>query len=278
MVETYKTYFKGDKIIWGVIFCLSLISLLAVYSSTGTLAYKYQEGNTAYYVLKHASFMLVGLVAIYITHLVPYRYYSRLSQILLYLSIPLLLFTLVMGTSLNSASRWLTLPGIGITIQTSDFAKLALIMYIARMLSQKQDEIKDFKKTFIPIIIWVGIICALILPANLSTALMLFMVSVILMFIGRVSIKHLLTLGGFGIVFLALFIFIAPMTHSRLGNRVETWKHRVENFFSSESDKEDSNFQAEQAKIAVATGGVLGKGIWFDWRCGCSVSIPVLII
>ena len=264
-MEQVKKYFKGDRIIWGVILCLTLFSVLAVYSSTGTLAYKRHGGNAAYFLFSHGASLILGFAAIYVTHLIPYKYYSRLAQILLYVSIPLLGLTLVLGTSLNSASRWLTLPGIGLTIQTSDFAKLALIMYIARMLSLKQEDIKDFRKAFLPVIIPVGLVCALILPANLSTSLLIFVVSVILMFIGRISIKHLLLLGGVGIVFLALFIWLAPMTKTRLGNRVETWKHRIENFAGGKKDekqeaKEQNNFQAEQAKIAVATGGIIGKG------------------
>lgn len=263
MFERIEKNLKGDKIIWAIILLLSLLSLLAVYSSTGTLAYRYHGGNTIYYFFKHGSYMLLGLGAIYVTHLIPYKYYLRLAQIFLYLSVPLLLLTIAMGTSLNSASRWLTVPVIGLTIQTSDFAKIALIMYIARTLAMKQDEIKDFKKAFLPVIIPVGVICTLILPANLSTALMIFMVSVILMFIGRISIKHLSLLGLCGIIFLTLFIIIAPMTKTSLGNRVETWKHRIVNFSGNNDDKKeanDANFQSEQAKIAVATGGILGKG------------------
>jgi len=262
MTEVLKKYFKGDGIIWGVVISLSLISMLAVYSSTGTLAYKYQGGNTAYYILKHFSFMLVGLVAIYITHLIPYKYYSRLAQLFLIIAIPLLAITLVLGTAFNSAPRWLTLPGIGITIQTSDFAKLALIMYIARILSLRQDEIKDFYKSFLPIIFPVGIVCVLILPANLSTSLIIFVVSVILMFIGRISIKHLMLLGFAGVFLIVCFIWLAPMTKTGFGYRVETWKHRVESFFSKKEKVkgEEENFQVEQAKIAVAMGGILGKG------------------
>jgi cell division protein FtsW len=261
MTETLKKYFKGDGVIWAVIVCLTIISLLAVYSSTGTLAYRYQGGNTAYYILKHASFMLIGLIAIYISHLIPYKYYSRLSQLLLFIAVPMLAVTLVMGTTLNAATRWLTLPGLGITIQTSDFAKLALIMYIARLLSLKQDDIKDFKKAFVPIIIPVGIVCLLILPSNLSTSLMIFIVSIILMFLGRIPFKFIMLLGFAAGFFLLLFIWIAPMTKSGIGYRVETWKHRIENYFSSSKDEgEQNNFQAEQAKIAVATGGILGKG------------------
>jgi len=256
MAEVLRKYLKGDKIVWGILFAFCIISLLAVYSSTGTLAFKYQEGNTAYYILRHLSYMTIGLIVVFITHLIPFRYYSRLSQIFLFISVPLLLLTLVMGTSLNQASRWLTLPGLGLTIQTSDFAKLSLIMYLARMLSLKQDTIKDFKKTFIPTIIPVIIVCVLILPANLSTALMIFIVSIILMFIGRISIKHISLLGLVGILGMTLFILIAPYLH--LDGRLKTWKNRIENYISG--DEDEDNFQAEQSKIAIATGGVLGKG------------------
>jgi len=168
--EVLSKYFKGDSVIWGVIFTLSIFSLLAVYSSTGTLAYKYQEGNTAYYIIKHFVLLVVGIGIIFITHLIPYKYYSRLSQLFLYLSIFLLAITLIMGTSLNEASRWLTLPGLGFTIQTSDFAKLSLIMYVARVLSLKQKKIDDFNGVFVSLILPVVIVCALIMPANLSTA------------------------------------------------------------------------------------------------------------
>ena len=171
--EVLSKYFKGDGVIWGVVFTLSIFSLLAVYSSTGTLAYKYQEGNTAYYIIKHFVLLAAGLGIIFITHLIPFKYYSRLSQIFLYLSIFLLAITLIMGTSLNQASRWLTLPGLGFTIQTSDFAKLALIMYIARVLSLRQNDKKlnDFNGVFVSMILPVVIVCGLIMPANLSTAL-----------------------------------------------------------------------------------------------------------
>ncbi len=261
MVQFLKKYFKGDGVIWGVIFCLTLISVLAVYSSTGTLAYKYQGGNTTYYILKHVTYMLVGIIAIYIIHLIPYKYFSRLAQVFLIIAIPLLALTLILGTSIHSAPRWLTLPGIGITVQTSDFAKLALIMYIARILSLRQDEIKNFDKAFLPIIIPVCIVCILILPANLSTSLIIFTVSIILMFIGRISFLHIMLLGFAAASLIFIFVWLAPMTKTGFGYRVETWKHRVESFFSKEkNDSEKENFQVEQAKIAVATGGILGKG------------------
>lgn len=248
---------KGDRVIWAVVLLLSVVSILAVYSSIATLAYKYKAGNTAYYLIKHSLIIGMGLLLMYLTHRVKFSYYSRLSQIALYLSIPLLLFTLLKGASLNEASRWLEIPGTGLTFQTSDFAKLALITYLARMLALKQKVIKDFKQTFIPLVIPVIIVCGLILPANFSTAAALFTTSLVLMFIGRVNLKHLGLLIGSAIVFFALFVlFIKAFPH--VNNRVETWNNRLENFMSDESG--DGNYQAEQGKIAIATGGIVGKG------------------
>jgi cell division protein FtsW len=163
--------------------------------------------------------------------------------------------TLILGTSLNSASRWLTLPGIGLTVQTSDFAKLALIMYVARMLSQKQDVIDDYKLAFLPIIIPIALVCILILPANFSTSALLFLTTFILMFIGRINVKHLLSLVGIGILAMSLFVMIALYTNR--SGRIGTWKHRIENYINDEGD---GNYQVKQSKIAIATGGFLGKG------------------
>jgi cell division protein FtsW len=181
-----------------------------------------------------------------------------LAQLFFYIAIPLLALTLVMGTNLNEASRWLKVPGTGITFQTSDFAKIALIMYLARLLSQKQDHIKSFKESFRPLMIPIIIICGLILPANFSTAAILFTTSLIILFIGRVNIKYLLGLVGIGVVAIALFfalVFALP-ENARKSFRVETWKNRIENFMNEDSE---GNYQAEQAKIAIANGGMLGK-------------------
>ncbi len=245
---------KGDRIIWLVIGLLSMVSLLAVYSSTGTLAYRFQEGNTAHYILKHAIILFMGLGIIYLTYSIPYKYYSRLSQIFLFGSILLLILTLMFGTSINQATRWLALPGLGLTIQTSDFAKLALIMYLARLLSQKQDEIKDLKLSFIPIILPVLLVSMLILPSNLSTALIIMATSVVLMYIGRVRTLHLVALISSGI--LVIGIFIGIVMYGNLEGRFGTWKNRIESFVGGEGD----NFQASQSKIAIASGGLIGKG------------------
>ena len=245
-----RKYFKGDAVIWAVIVLLSIFSLLIVYSATGSLAYKYQGGNTYYYMVNHATRLLIGIIIIYVIHLIPYKYFSRLSQLFLIISIPLLVFTLFFGTSLNQASRWLTLPGLGFTIQPSDLAKLALILYLARTLSQKQEKIEEYRESFLPALVPVLVVCALILPANLSTSMMLFFVSMILMFIGRIRLKHLFAFGGIMVAILAIFITIVMMKD--MGGRVGTWKHRVESFVSG--DMED-NYQVSQAKIAIVRGG-----------------------
>ncbi|HOP03555.1 MAG TPA: putative peptidoglycan glycosyltransferase FtsW [Tenuifilaceae bacterium] len=255
MESVFGKYFKGDRVIWLIVILLSVVSLLAVYSSTGSLAYRYQGGNTAYYFLKQLGFLVAGLMVVFFTHLIPYKVYSLLSQVMLYIAIPLQLITLVFGTSLNQASRWLAIPGLGITIQTSDFAKLALILYVARFLSLKQGEVNDFKKTFVPLVIPVGIVCLLILPANFSTAALLGAICWLMMFVGRINLRYLLGLTGIGAIAVGLFIFIALQTNTV--NRVQTWKNRIENFASGE---DGSNYQAEQSKIAIATGGLVGKG------------------
>ncbi len=255
MIDTLKKYFKGDGVIWAVIILLSIYSMLAVYSATDSLAYRYQGGNTFYYFVKHGSILFLGLVIIYITHHIPYKIYSRLSQLLLLISIPMLLITLFMGANLNEASRWISLPFIGLTIQTSDLAKLALIMYLARVLSLKQGNIHDLKGAFLPLIIPILLVCMLILPANFSTAAILMATSLILLFIGRVKFLHLISFMGLGLILVGFFIGMSLLLGSP--GRIETWKNRLENFSNPESD---GNYQAEQSKIAVATGGVIGKG------------------
>ena len=249
-------YTKGDKTIWIIVFILSLVSLLAVYSSTGTLAYKNQEGNTQYYLFKHLVILLFGILLMFITHRIPYNYYSRIAQIALFITIPLLLITLLTGTNLNQASRWIALPGTNLTFQTSDFAKLALIMYVARALARKQENIKDFKSAFLPIMFPVILVCGLILPANFSTAAVLFTTSLLLMFIGRVNMKYIGIMIAAGAVCFTIFLSIAiNFGHS---TRLQTWKNRIENF--SKKGDSDANYQVDQAQIAIATGGITGKG------------------
>ncbi len=241
--------------IWIVVAILSVFSVLAVYSSTGTLAYKYQSGNTEYYLIKHFGILILGLLLMFLAHMVPYKYYARISQLAIWISVPLLLYTLLFGTSLNEASRWYTLPLINITFQPSDLAKLALIIYVARLLSKKQEDIQDLKKGFISIMIPVIIITGLILPTNLSTAAMIFATCLVLMFVGRVRFRYLFLLVLTGIASFALLILVA-MNSPKLNGRFGTWQTRIESFTHGDSE---ANYQVEQAKIAIAYGKVFGK-------------------
>lgn len=260
---------KGDKVIWTLVVLLTLVSLLAVYSSTGTLAYKLSK-STESYLFKQIVFISIGVFIIYFAHLVNYTFYSKVAQILYIVSIPLLLYTLFFGTNLNDANRWIRLPIINLTFQTSDLAKLALFMYLSRQLSKRQETIKDFKTGFLPVIAPVILICALIAPANLSTALLTGATSMLLLFIGRASIKHLALVILLAMLPLAMLVGFAkfyynsdtgksdPLPSMLTKGRVETWIKRVQNFMYA--DKEEASFQVQQAKIAIAKGRWFGLG------------------
>ncbi|RLD33777.1 MAG: cell division protein FtsW [Bacteroidetes bacterium] len=248
---------RGDRVIWVIVILLSIFSLLTVYSSTGTLAYKYQSGNTEYYMMKHLIILLFGFLIMYLTHMVKFTYFSRIFQIALYIAVPLLILTLFVGLDLNEAKRVLPLP-FNLTFQTSDLAKITLILYLARLLSKKQDNIKDFKSAFLPLMIPVLIVCVLILPANFSTAAMLFVTSLVLMFIGRVNLKYIFSLIGIGIVSFVFLLLIAN-AYPEVLPRADTWKTRIVSFMDKENIDPDKNYQVEQAKIAIAEGGLIGK-------------------
>lgn len=239
---------KGDKYIWLIIIALYTLGVLVVYSATGTIAYKKFDGNTEYYLFKHTSNVLLSLAAVWVCHRIDYRYYSRLSRIALLASVPLLIFTWKFGTTVNEASRWFTIPFINQSFQPSDLAKLALIISIASMLSKRQGKVTDFQETVLPILIWTGIVCTLIGLSDISSAVLLFVTSLLLMFIGRVPVSHLglLLMVGFVSIGLALF----------LGQRMDTFQSRIDKYL----DKSETTFQAEQSYIAISTGGVLGKG------------------
>jgi len=256
MVETLKKHLQGDKVIWGMIGILSVFSLLAVYSSTGSLAYAKMGGKTSYYLVRHGVILMAGLFIIYLVHLIPYRYYFQLSRLFLIISAVLLIFTLISGTRMNEATRWLTLPGLGFTIQTSDLAKMSLIMYLARVLSLKQQERGNMKDLLVSLGIPLYLIVMLIAPANLSTALILFVVSLLLMFVARIRLSVLLGIVGVGIAGGALILLIALAAGQK--GRILTWQNRIENYIRGDENEED-NYQVQQARIAVATGGLFGK-------------------
>lgn len=242
---------KGDRWIWLIVILLSVLSLLAVYSSTGTIAYK-QHKATESFLFKHMLMIVGGIALMYMSHRIDYRYYAGISKLLMFITIPLLLYTLVFGNHVNDASRWIAIPGTGLTFQTSDLAKLALITYLARTLSRKQENIKDVRQSFVPIM---GAVCAvfiLIALANLSTALMLFGVSILLLIIGRISIKQIAVVCLAGMVLLAGVLFLGP--------RRGTYISRINVYMHPELANSDKSFQADHSKIAIATGGLIGKG------------------
>lgn len=260
---------KGDKVIWAIVIMLTLVSVLVVYSSIGSLAYKMNK-STESYLFKQVGFIMLGLSIIYFAHKVNYTIYSRVATILFLISIPLLIYTLKFGSSINEANRWIKLPVINMTFQTSDLAKLALFMYMSRQLSKMQGEIKDFRKGFLPLIVPVLIICMLIAPANLSTALLIGGIALMLMFIGRVRVRHILLVVGTALLPLVFLVMVATHYYNKQDHtskdlpgiftfgRMPTWVKRVQDFMYA--DKADASYQVQQAKIAIATGGWFGKG------------------
>jgi len=258
-MQKILSHLRGDRIIWSVVLVLTFISLLAVYSSTRTLAYK-MDKNASYYLVKQLSFLGVGLLIIFIVHRINYTKFAGLSVLAYFISLPLLLYTMAFGAAINGGSRWIKIPGINLTFQTSDLAKLALFMFLARMLSRKQDKIKDLKDGFLPVLLPVLATCILIAPANLSTALMLGATCCILFFIGRVQVKHILLLAVAGIIGIGLVYGISKVTG--LG-RAETWERRVADFIGSKEEdgtKKEEVFQVLQSKIAIANGRFFGRG------------------
>ena len=260
---------KGDKVIWAIVIILTMMSILVIYSSIGSLAYKNSKSPESY-LFRQIGYVLLGVGIIYFAHRVNYTIYSRVATILFLLSIPLLIYTLKYGANINEANRWIKLPVIKLTIQTSDLAKLALFMYISRILSRRQHVIKDFKKGFLPLIIPVIIICGLIAPANLSTAVLIGGIALLLMFIGRVATKHLFLVGGVVAIPIVILVLLSSAYYDKQEQtskelpailtvgRVPTWMKRVQTFMYD--GKGDASYQTQQAKIAIATAGVFGKG------------------
>ncbi len=243
-----EKYLKGDPIIWFIVILLSVLSIFVVYSATGTLAYRHMEGNTEYYLLKHSLLVILSLFSMWIAHKIDYRYYSRISRLFLWLSVPLLIFTWKFGTTFNEATRWLTIPLINQVFQPSDLAKLALIINLGAMLSRRQQNIDDLKESLIPMLIWCGLICGLIGLTDFSSAAVLLVTCLLILFIGRVPVKYL-----------ALLVFVGIMAGAvafSIGQRGETVVSRIKEFM----DPTEVPFQSKQSYIAIATGGLTGKG------------------
>lgn len=248
---------RGDRAIWAIIAILAIFSILAVYSSTGTLAYRKAGGNTEFFLIKHVVILMGGLFLTYLCYMMHYTRYKQAAPYLMFLAVPLLFYTIVMGADINDARRWIEVPFIGITFQTSDFAKIALITLVAREITKHKDYIKDFGNAFLPIIVPVLIICGLIAPADLSTAMLLFVTCMLMMFIGRVSTQYIGLLFLMGIVVFAGLIVVAEFLPEDMDVvRVETWVKRVRDFVNIP----EGGYQVQQSKIAIANGEIFGQG------------------
>ncbi|MDZ7634195.1 MAG: FtsW/RodA/SpoVE family cell cycle protein [Bacteroidales bacterium] len=254
---TVKRFFRGDRYLWGIIALFMLISLLSVYSSSVSVAYASHQGNTFYFLRTQFIMLMLGLLIIVVTHWIPYIKYMQFAAIGLGASIILLVITLFAGVSINEATRWLEIPVIGLRLQTSDIAKVALVIYLARGLTVYQHELNNFRTVTLKLVLPVAAVCGLIMSENLSTAVMIFMISMIILFIGRVPIKFLLAYAGIGLAAVVLFAALL-LVFKKNDNRVQVWKNRIETYFSGESSP-DADYQSNQAKIAISTGKLFGK-------------------
>lgn len=259
-MKTIFSNIKGDRAIWAVVALLALFSFLPVYSASSNLAYLYGDGNTIKFLLKHLAHLLLGFAILYGVHRIPFHYFKGLSIIALPIVVLLLLITLSQGTTIGgaNASRWIRVPFVGVTFQTSTLAAVVLMSYVARYLSRIKDKEVTFKETLLPLWFPVFLILALILPANFSTTAIIFAMVVILVFIGGYPIRYLGIILGAGLLMLLLFVLSAKAFPDVFPNRVDTWISRIENFADNEDTEAD--YQIEKAKIAIASGGVTGLG------------------
>jgi cell division protein FtsW len=258
-----KSLFKniqGDSVIWAIVGALAIFSFLPVYSASSNLAYLYGDGNTFKFLAKHFAHLMLGFGILYGVHKIPYHYFRGLSIIALPVVIILLLLTIAQGTTIAgaNASRWIQVPLVGVTFQTSTLAAVVLMTYVARYLSTIEGRIVTFKETLLPLWVPVFLVLALILPANFSTAAIIFAMVSLLVFIGGYPLKYLAIILGAGLLMLSLFVVTAKAFPGVFPNRVDTWISRVESF----ADKTDTeaNYQIDQAKIAIASGGITGLG------------------
>ncbi|MGB0851593.1 MAG: FtsW/RodA/SpoVE family cell cycle protein, partial [Bacteroidia bacterium] len=228
MREFFGKYFKGDPYIWFVVLALSVFGVLAVYSSMGSLAYS-KGTSPEYFLVKHTALLIFGLFAMWLTHLINIQYFSRIAQLMIFVTVPLLIYTLAFGVEINDARRWIALPGIGLTVQSSDFAKLALIAFVARFMAKRQGEVHDFKKTLLPILGIILFICLLIFPEDFSTSAVLFVTSMLVLFLGRIPLKQIGLLVGIG-VFVLGGLFAYVMNSDVQFGRIATMKSRIEAF------------------------------------------------
>lgn len=260
-VKNFFSGLQGDKALWAIVALLALFSFLPVYSAASNLAYINGDGNTLGFLIKHIMHLVLGLIIMYGMHKVPHHYFKGLSVIFLPLVIVLLLFTLAQGTTMSgaNASRWIKIPFLGVGFQTSTFAGVVIMVYVARYLAKIHAKDISFKESLLPLWLPVGLVLILILPANFSTTAIIFSMIILLVFLGGYPIKYILNILGIGLLALTLFILVAKAFPDSFSNRVDTWEKRFENFVNDEVDA-DADYQSERAKSAIALGGPIGQG------------------
>ena len=259
MLDAIKNI-KGDKAIWGIVALLALFSFLPVYSASSNLVYVVGNGTAVSHLVKHAFLLLLGFGIIYAVHRIPMHFFKGLSLIAMPIVLLLLGYTLAQGKTIGgaNASRWINIPFVGVSFQTSTLAAVVLMIYVARYLAKIKNKIVTFKESILPLWVPVFLVVVLILPANFSTAAIIFFMVLMLTFLGGYPIKYLLGIVGSGIACLALFVLVAKAVPDLFDNRIDTWENRISNFANGEDTSED--YQIERAKIAIASGGILGKG------------------
>jgi cell division protein FtsW len=253
-------YLQGDKSIWGIVVLLSVFSFLPVYSASSNLVYVVGSGSVFGHLLKHVAIVCVGWVIMYTIHLIPFRYFSGLAKIGMPIVVVLLVITAMQGKTIDgaNASRWLNIPILGMSFQTSTLATVVLLAYVADYFATKKDTSIRFVESIFPLWLPVLIVVGLILPANLSTALLLLLMVVVVAFLGGYPLKYLMTLMGTATLLLVLFVLLAKAYPDAFPNRVDTWMSRIESFTGEGTNT--TNYQIERAKAAVAVGGVVGIG------------------
>ena len=258
MIHLFK-HIKGDKTIWSIVAVLAIFSFMPVYSASTNLVYVVGSGSTFGYLIKHMILLIMGFIIIYGVHKIPYRYFSGGSVLMLPVIILLLIYTLSQGTTIGgaNASRWISIPFVGVGFQTSTLAGLILMVYVARYLARNKEKKIEFKESLWQLWLPVACVLVLILPANFSTTAIIFSMVILLAFIGGYPIKYIGFILGFGAVFLTLFILTAKAFPDAMPNRVATWESRIESFSKSDGIE---GYQVNKAKIAIATGGLTGNG------------------
>ncbi len=251
---------KGDRLIWAIVALLAIFSFLPVYSAASNLAYVGGIGSTFSYFIKHFMHLFLGFAIMYGVHRIPYRYFRGLSMVMMPIVLVLLLVTMFQGNTIEgaNASRWIQIPVIGMSFQTSNLAAVVLMVYVARYLSKIKDKQITFAESILPLWIPVFMVLILILPANFSTAAIMFAMVLLLVFLGGYPFKYIGVIIGMGIIALVLFVLIAKAFPDVMPNRIDTWMNRIENFSNGEDTEAD--YQIEKAKIAIASGGIHGLG------------------